>query len=182
MIDRHNRPVLGDETIKLRAPVATDVDERHALGTTPEILRMFDVVADPDATFTRAMAGFWVDQQLQELLAFIFEYKDRLIGGLRLHSHVEHDRRASLAIALLDGSQLGKGIGTLAMRLILDHAFGSMGANRVALRVIDYNARAIAAYEKLAFKIEGRERQAARVGETFHDDLMVALLASEWTA
>lgn len=182
MIDPHNRPVLKDGTLRLRAPVSEDVDARFSLGLTPEILHMFG--ADPTLIkpYTCAMAQDWIDAQMQEPLAFIIEHKGRLIGALRLHSVVPHDKRASLAVGLLDPDLLGKGIGTQACRLILDHAFSTLDLHRITLRVIDYNARAIAAYEKLGFQHEGREREAACVGDTYHDDLIMGLLASEWQA
>lgn len=182
MIDPHNRPVLGTDPLRLRAPVAADVDARLSLGVTPEIIHMFG--ADPATAqpMTRAMAEDWVDAQVQEPLAFVIEHGGRLVGALRLHSVNDHDQRASLAIALLDASLLGQGIGPRAIALILDHAFGELGLNRISLRVIDYNARAIAAYKKLGFVEEGRERAAARVGDIYHDDIIMGLLASEWRA
>jgi RimJ/RimL family protein N-acetyltransferase len=180
MIDPHNRPVLGTDGLRLRAPIAGDVEARLALGSHAEILHMFG--ADPANVrpLEGHMAQSWVDYHLQEPLAFMIVHDGRLIGDIRLHSMNDHDRRAALAVGLLDPDLLGQGIGTQAMRLILEYGFATLGLNRVTLRVVDYNARAIAAYKKLGFKHEGRERQSARVGETYHDDIIMGLLASEW--
>ena len=48
------------------------------------------------------------------------------------------------------------------------------------MRVLDFNSRAIAAYEKVGFVIEGRERQAARVGDDWHDDIIMGLIAEDF--
>lgn len=179
MLDPYDRPVLGDGALRLRAPIAADIDARLALGSHVDIIRMFGATQAPE-TYTRAMAQDWVDAQLNEPHAYVIEQAGRLTGALRLHSIDAHDRRASLAIALLDPAMLGRGIGTRAMSILLDHAFGAMNLHRITIRVIDYNARAIAAYTKLGFRVEGREREAAQVGDVRHDDIIMGLLAPEW--
>jgi len=162
MIDPHNRPVLGDEKLMLRAPIEADIDARFALGSHPEILRMFGV--DPKAVqpLEPQMAKSWVNNNLEAPLAFMIVLNGRLIGDVRLHSIFTHDKRASVAISLLDPDLLGKGYGTAAMSLLLDHAFHTMRLNRISLRVIEFNDRAIACYKKLGFKEEGRRPALAR--------------------
>ena len=179
MLDPYDRPVLGHDDLRLRAPVAADIDARLELGSHFEILRMFGATEAPQA-YTRAMAQDWVDAQLNEPHAYVIEQAGRLVGALRLHSIAPHDKRASLAIALLNPSTLGQGIGTRAMSILLDHVFGTLELHRISIRVIDYNDRAIAAYKKLGFQIEGRKREAAQVGDARHDDIMMGLLTHEW--
>ncbi|MEO0381029.1 MAG: GNAT family protein, partial [Pseudomonadota bacterium] len=65
------------------------------------------------------------------------------------------------------------------MRLLAAHAFETMGLHRLGCRVLDFNDRAIAAYEKVGFVVEGREREAALIGGTWHDDLILGLLAQD---
>ena len=173
------RPTLTDGPVRLRAPRAEDAAARFKLGNTPEIHHMFG--ADPATVqpITKAHATSWLHAQEVEPLAWVIEYRKRLIGALRLHSLVPHDSRASLAIGILNPKMLGKGIGTRAIRLIADHAFGPLGLHRLTVRVLDYNKRALAAYKKVGFKLEGIEREAARVGERWHDDVIMGLLASD---
>ena len=173
------RPVLRDGTIRLRPPKPQDVNARLRLGNTPEIHHMFG--ADPTQVpkITRAHAEKWLHAQEVEPLAWVIEYKRRMIGALRLHSLDYHDRRASLAIGILDPKLLGKGLGSRAMRLVSAHAFDTLGLHRLTLRVVAYNERAIAAYRKVGFVQEGREREAALVGDAWHDDVIMGLLASD---
>lgn len=175
-------PTLTDGSVTLRAPRATDARARFDLGNTPEIHHMFG--ADPDHVqpITKAQADAWLAVQQAEPFAWIIDYRDRMIGALRLHTLARHDRRASLAIGILDASLLGKGIGPRAMQLVVSYAFGPLDLHRLALRVVDYNARAIAAYRKVGFVVEGREREAARVGDLWHDDIIMGLLARDWRA
>ncbi|MGJ8616232.1 MAG: GNAT family N-acetyltransferase [Sulfitobacter sp.] len=175
-----NRPILKQGHVCLRGPRATDAAARFKLGKTREIHHMFG--ADPEMVqpITKAHASAWLHAQEVEPLAWVIEYRRRMIGAVRLHSLASHDRRASLAIGILDPKYLGKGIGTAAMHLIVAHAFGPLNLHRLTLRVIAYNSRALAAYKKVGFVEEGREREAARVGDTWHDDIIMGLLAHEY--
>ena len=42
--------------------------------------------------------------------------------------------------------------------------------------MLEFNDRAICAYEKGGFVVEGREREAALIGADWHDDLIMGLL------
>jgi RimJ/RimL family protein N-acetyltransferase len=102
----------------------------------------------------------WVQRLLDHDHAWIIE-AGSLIGGLRLDRVDLRDRRANLAIGIEDVSQLGKGLGSEAITLALGFAFDVLKLHRVSVRVVDYNLRAIRAYRKCGFVIEGREREAA---------------------
>lgn len=163
----------------LRAPVPEDVDGRYALGNSPEIQRMFG--ADPSQVrdITRAAAQNWVDGQINDPHAWIIEYEGRLIGGVRLHTLNPVDLRANIAIGILDESALGKGLGTQAMQLLAAHAFDTMGLHRLSCRVLAFNTGAIGAYKKVGFVEEGRERESAKIGDEWHDDLIMGLLPDD---
>ena len=173
------RPVLSDGTVRLRPPKRQDVTARLKLGNAPEIHHMFG--ADPAQVpeITRAHAEKWLHAQEIEPLAWVIEHRRRMIGALRLHSLDHHDCSASLAIGILDPKLLGKGLGTRALRLLTRHAFDVLSLHRLTLRVVAYNKRAIAAHKKVGFVEEGREREAARVGTTWHDDVIMGLIASD---
>lgn len=173
-------PTLTDGTVVLRAPKPGDVAERLALGNSPEIHHMFG--ADPASVrpLTQEAAEAWVETQMRAPYGWIIEADGHLIGAGRLHSVDRLDQRASVAIGILDPAQLGKGLGSRALHLLVQYGFDRLGLHRLDLRVLDYNARAIAAYQKVGFTIEGRQRESARVGGDWHDDLMMGLLASEY--
>jgi RimJ/RimL family protein N-acetyltransferase len=73
-----------------------------------------------------------------------------------------------------------RGLGTEAIRIILRYAFEDSGLNRVGLSVFDFNETAIHTYQKLGFKTEGRLRQALRREGSFHDAILMSILAHEW--
>lgn len=72
------------------------------------------------------------------------------------------------------------GLGREAVRLVLAHAFGPLGLHRVGLRVMAFNTRAIRCNRACGFIEEGREREAALVGDAWYDDMMMGVLAQEF--
>ena len=75
----------------------------------------------------------------------------------------------------------GQGLGTAFLGLVLDEAFGRMGAERFYLDCFADNARAQAAYRKLGMSRDGVLRQAYRLGDGTRTDLvMMAILKGEW--
>jgi RimJ/RimL family protein N-acetyltransferase len=67
--------------------------------------------------------------------------------------------RAELGISIHDKTQWSKGLGTDAVRLVVDYAFEELDLNRVELTTDEENARAIRCYEKVGFVREGLLRQ-----------------------
>ena len=173
-------PTLTGPRVTLWPVQLGDVAARLALGRDEGIVRMF---ADPAGLlpFTEASAVRWVEGIAASPHAWIVEHEGRLLGDVRLHDLDESDQRALLAIALLDRAKLGLGLGRETVRLVLRHAFDALRLHRVGLRVVAYNERAIRCYQACGFTEEGREREAARIGDARHDDVMMGVLAREFT-
>ncbi len=75
----------------------------------------------------------------------------------------------------------GEGVGTAFLSLVVDEAFGRLGAERFYLDCFADNARAQAAYAKLGFTRDGTLRKAYRGPDGTRADLtLMALLKSEW--
>lgn len=172
-------PTLIGPRVQLRPPRPEDWAGRFALGNSPELHRLFGGDPAQFRPLTEDAARAWVDTQLAERFAWIIELDQRLIGAVRLHSVNYADHRAVLAIGILDPVSLGQGYGAEAIRLVAGHAFGPMGLHRISLRVLEFNDRAIAAYRKVGFVEEGRERESAFIGGQWHDDILMGLLPSD---
>jgi RimJ/RimL family protein N-acetyltransferase len=173
-------PTLTGPHVTLRAADHGDVDARFALGQNAGILKMYGVAANISERYERKDAENWVRYLIDHPHAWIIEQKG-LIGAVRLDNVDLEDRRASLAIGMVDLDAMDKGYGTEAIRLVLGHAFAALGLHRVSLRVLAYNHRAIRAYEKCGFRREGRERETAYVDGQWHDDIIMGILEGELT-
>lgn len=115
-------------------------------------------------------------------LAVHLRAKDRLIGSCAF-SQLDADNGSALFHITIGEKDLwGRGYGTEATRLMLAHAFTSMGLHRVSLAVFEFNERAIRSYEKVGFVVEGRAREAIFRDGRYWDEIDMSMLESEWRA
>ena len=106
---------------------------------------------------------------------------ERLIGLVNLTNISWISSNAELGIlAVFDPEHWGRGYGRDAMLAVLDLAFSTLGLNSVYLWVASFNSGAIAFYEKLGFKTQGKLRELAyRNGQRF-DVVTMDILKSEF--
>lgn len=104
----------------------------------------------------------------------------RLLGTCAF-SQMDGDNGSALYhITIGEKDAWGLGYGTEATRLMLDHAFGTLGLHRVALFVFEFNERAIRAYQRCGFVLEGRSRESIWRDGRWWDELAMSVLESDW--
>jgi diamine N-acetyltransferase len=103
-----------------------------------------------------------------------------LIGNCALLDIDWRNRSAELGILIGEKEYWGQGYGTETLRLLVKHAFETLNLHRVWLRVYETNPRAIRAYEKAGFVLEGRQRQAEIKNGKYIDVLVMSLLREEY--
>ncbi|MEM8631817.1 MAG: GNAT family protein [Pseudomonadota bacterium] len=175
-------PELNGRRVRLRRFRNSDIAGRLALGRSPEIVRSFGGNSEGLPPYRESDARSWVERNIRHPLCWAVEVDGRLLGEARLDGLDLDDSRARLATGLYDVSHLGKGLGRELIKLVLSYAFGTLGLHRVDLRVLAFNERAIRCYLACGFVEEGRERESARIGEVWHDDVIMGILAKEYHA
>ena len=106
----------------------------------------------------------------------------RLVGSIGTHGIDWRNRSSEVGLVVGDRGAWGRGFGTEAMRLLLGHLFSTLNLHRVWLRVFADNARAIRMYERLGFRLEGRQRDGDFRDGGYRDVLLFGILAPEWLA
>lgn len=106
----------------------------------------------------------------------------RLIGVGQL-SHISRvHRSAELQIRIGDARWRGRGLGTAAVRLLVNLAFEDLNLHRVFLHVFRTNTPAIRSYERAGFTQEGTLRDAVHLDGRYVDVLVMAVLRNERAA
>jgi len=105
---------------------------------------------------------------------------NRLIGSCAFSQLDPGNGSVLFHITIGERDQWGRGYGTEATALMVDHAFGTLGLHRVALAVFEFNERAIRAYRRVGFRVEGRAREAIRREGRWWDEIQMSLLADDW--
>jgi RimJ/RimL family protein N-acetyltransferase len=178
-MSRPELPVLTGERVTLRRPVPADAEARRHLGNDPEIVRMYGASSSGARPMTEDEAKRWVQKVRDHDYAWVIEVGS-VIGTIRLDRVDLRDKRAAMAVGIEDRARLGAGLGTEAIALVLQYAFDVLKLHRISVRVVEYNARALRAYQKCGFVIEGREREAALVDGAWFDDVMMGILDREY--
>jgi RimJ/RimL family protein N-acetyltransferase len=89
---------------------------------------------------------------------------------------------AEIGIYVGEPEDWGKGIGTEAMGILLDLGFGWLRLERMWLRVLARNERALRSYRRAGFVEEGVERGAMLIEGRREDVVLMAILRDEWHA
>jgi RimJ/RimL family protein N-acetyltransferase len=105
---------------------------------------------------------------------------DRLVGTCAFSQFDGDNGSALYHITIGEKDAWGRGYGTEATRLMLDHAFGRLGLHRIALFVFEFNERAIRTYRRCGFVVEGRARESIFRDGRWWDELAMSVLESDW--
>jgi RimJ/RimL family protein N-acetyltransferase len=166
--------------------------QRHAPGNLAAFMRWY---ADPEVSrLTRYQDGPMARPEIERF------FHARVLGpdslAMAIHERATGRLLGTCAFSQLDGENgsalfhitigekdaWGKGFGTEATRLMLEHAFDRLRLHRIGLSVFAFNERAIRAYRRAGFVIEGRAREAIRRDERWWDEVEMSILDSDWKA
>lgn len=112
----------------------------------------------------------------------ILDDSEMLIGTLGFKEINSPARSVALFIVIGDKTYWSKGYGTDALITFSRFLFTQWNFHRISLDTWDENLRAIKAYEKVGFKVEGRQREARYVLGNYHDSILMGLLRTEFLA
>jgi RimJ/RimL family protein N-acetyltransferase len=114
------------------------------------------------------------------LFAIELQKPKRFLGVCGLHRVDAINRSAELGIAVQNKRYWGKGLGTEAIRLLVDFGFNVINLHRIYLTVFEDNLQAQRVYEKIGFTKVGRQRECIiRFGKYF-DLYLMDLLKEEY--
>jgi len=112
---------------------------------------------------------------------FVITLDGAPVGRCHLFAEDRLARHAEVGIALLPESR-GRGVGTAALRQLIEFGFRRRNLRRLHLIVIESNQAAVAAYRRLGFVEEGRRREHCWVRGRYEDEVLMGLLRSDWDA
>ena len=182
MVPRNWFPeVMAGELVTLRRHAPQNVAAFRRWYADPEIARLARYQQSPmrpdeiERFFAARVVG-------PDALAMAVHERttDRLIGTCAF-SQLDGDNGSALYhITIGESDAWGRGFGTEATRLMVDHAFGALGLHRIALFVFEFNERAIRAYRRVGFVVEGRSRESVWRDGRWWDELAMSILESDW--
>ncbi|MGZ4650005.1 MAG: GNAT family N-acetyltransferase [Kineosporiaceae bacterium] len=174
--------VLEGDLVRLRELHETDLAQLDAWWREATVLVFStDVVRPPPQGAAGELFRRWSANQDAASAGFsiVSRDADTLLGYVGLFNINAKDRNAEANIFIGPPYQ-GQGYGSDAMRVLVRYGFLELGLHRIELGVFAYNERAVAAYTKAGFVVEGRRRDRVLHGGAFHDDLVMGILRPDW--
>jgi RimJ/RimL family protein N-acetyltransferase len=175
--------MLRGSKVGLRARQATDVAVLHA--------ELYDDVATRSRADSRAWwpiqpdssaSPYRVGEPSAEAACFsVVELDPEDLAGEALLWGIDvHNRKAHLGVSLRPAFR-GHGLGTDVVRVLCHYGFVVLGLQRLQIETLSDNAAMIASATKSGFRHEGTLRRSAWVLGAFTDEIVMGLLASEWS-
>lgn len=174
---------MASPRVTLRPFERGDFEPLIAWATTPERLMQWAGV-----TFAYPLDGAQLDGYLAgsraaapDHLAFTAEAGGHVVGHICLNAIDRVRRSGTLSRVLVLESARGGGVCTPMVDAALEVAFRDLRLHRVDLTVFDFNAAAIACYERAGFSVEGRLRDLRRLRDgEYWTALVMSILEDEW--
>jgi [ribosomal protein S5]-alanine N-acetyltransferase len=171
-----------DRDLTLRAFTEDDLGFLERLDADPEALGPFEWVGfrDPRARRRRWERDGWVGE---DATAVAVALADGTVAGIA--SWRAQDRGGpqggcyEIGLALLPEHR-GRGLGTAAQRLLVDHLFGTTIANRLEATTDAGNVAEQKALERVGFTREGVLRGAVFRDGAWRDLVLYGLLRERW--
>ena len=173
-------PFIIGENIYLRAPEEGD-EHVIALSENHPLPRETLFIAFPSSTEQVREKILALQQDPLSIVFTICHQKADEPIGLTFFTRIDWVSRAAIYyIAISEEKNWSKGFGAETTSLMTDYAFDTLNFNRIQLHVFVENKKAIKAYQKCGFQIEGTLRQAMYSQGKYHDFYVMGLLREDW--
>jgi [ribosomal protein S5]-alanine N-acetyltransferase len=173
-------PFLIGTKIYLRPLEREDAEQCVAWFNNPEITRTLLAYRPINLQAEHEFLDKAPQSEHDLVLGIAVRDSNRLIGGTGLHQIDFKNRHAGFGITVGAKEEWGKGYGTEATRLMVQHAFETLNLNRVWLHVYEYNQRGLRVYERIGFQKEGVLRQDTYREGRYWDTIVMSILRAEW--
>lgn len=106
---------------------------------------------------------------------------EQLVGDMGLHFSADDGRQVEIGFSISPAFQR-QGFATEALLAVIDHLFCVLHKHRIFASVDPRNAASLALLERVGMRREAHFRQSLWFKGEWADDMVFALLASEWQA
>ena len=173
--------MIEGEKVRLVALSEKNLPTYRRWVNDPEVA---DFLASMDFPVSMAEEREWLERAIaaegRDVHFTIVTKLGKPVGNIALMDIHCINRSAQLGIFIGEKGFWGKGYGEDAVRALLGFAFGTMGLNRVELRLNERNGRALSCYRKCGFKLEGKKRGHLFYRGEYCNELIMGMLRKDW--
>ncbi len=171
--------ILEGKDIYLRSIEESDTDNIIAWRNKPDVRKYFiNQELLTIQNHTNWLRNYVETGRVRQFI--IVSRKDgKGIGSVFLRDIDVINKKAEFGIFIGEEEYLGCGFGTQALGLIMEYGFQELHLNKIFLRVLADNVRAIKSYQKSGFSQEGYFRKDVFVNSELKDLIFMAKLRDE---
>lgn len=168
--------MIDGPTIRLRAPAVADLDALTALRNDVEM--QLTLLARPRPNSVERVEE-WIARLAEDGGSCLFVIEravpDGAVGFVQLTGIDTVSGHARLGIAVRSADR-GRGVGREAIELVWSYGQSVWGLRKLVLEVRADNTAAIALYRRLGFRDVGTLDGHFRIGDRYHDVLIMELV------
>ena len=113
------------------------------------------------------------------VLAITLKERGEHIGNVGLHSINWKNRVATLGIVIGNKKHWGNGIGTEAIKLILQYAFRTLNLRKINSVVVEGNKGSLIIHDRNGFKVEGAHKKEHFIDGEYRDLILLGVFRSD---
>jgi RimJ/RimL family protein N-acetyltransferase len=172
---------LRGKRIYMRPVELTDAPVLQRYANDPDIRRMVSNQF-PHSLISEEQ---WIkkiskDTTKEVVLIIVLRETDQVIGVMGLHSINWKDRTAITGALIGKEEWRGKGYGTEAKMLFLNHAFNELNLRKICSTALDFNGLSLGFNAKCGYKEEGRQKKQVFVNGDYADLVLTAVFQEDF--
>lgn len=174
---------LENDHVLLRPVVEQDRAALHDLAMDRDIWRYFVIMIETDADFDAFFDAGLEDLAAGRRVPYVITDKGtgRVAGSMSIGNIAERDGRLEIGWSWLGLAFQGKGVNRWAKYLMMEHAFETLGAERVEFKTDRLNVQARHALRNVGAVEEGTLRSFNPMpGGRRRDAVFYSVLRAEW--
>lgn len=172
--------MLEGEKVRLWAVEREDLLKNYIWQNDPNVIYLAGLRPYPKSFFE---IENWYNDLLSNPTVKSFAIKTKegeYIGNIELSEIDFRIRKAELGIFIGEGDFLNKGYGRDAVNVLLKFAFKQMNLNRVSVKIVEYNQKAVEFFQECGFQKEGILKQAFYYDNKYYNIILYGLLKEEY--
>ena len=167
------RPIKDNDLLKLWELIYKDENPEWKKWDAP----YFSHRSVPYETFMEKSEVFVDSDSL-----WLITVNNEIYGIVTYYFEDDMKKWLEVGIVIHEGKNWGKGLGTRALKLWINHVFNTVPTVRVGLTTWSGNERMIRVGEKLGMQLEGRIRKVRFYNGEYYDSIRMGILKEEWAA
>jgi [ribosomal protein S5]-alanine N-acetyltransferase len=174
-------PILSTRRLHLRQFRGDDAEAMHRCFANPEAMRFWNHPVHTKPIETERAVRRFIDctPSYYRFWAVADAKTDRCCGMVNYHDGHMRNKRVTIGY-IIDPALHQKGIATEAVSAMLNFCFGELHLHRVQAFIHPHNIASRKLVEKLGFRSEGLLHGNLRVDGAWRDEMLFALLETDW--